>query len=255
MSVRALYSLMQSGEARLGGGEGMQGIYGSITQASMSRVLDALAAETALGPDSVMLDVGAGLGRPLMHALVSHDIKRAVGIELDDVKVAKARALVRNIDRANRIDGRQLAPCIDYVCSDIADAKAVHTDDVTHCYSFWEGVPPDAKEAFGRLVQKSDAVQGVAVVQRAVRGESPEQCMHGWGFGSLVLVNTFAVSMAGSGRKMTAYIFRRDSGVLTPSPRTLPLEEFCTPKTQENVTDDATPRDRAKAPKRRRLSL
>ena len=46
----------------------------------MSRVLDALAAETALGPDSVMLDVGGGLGRPLMHALVSHDIKRAVGI-------------------------------------------------------------------------------------------------------------------------------------------------------------------------------
>ena len=233
----------------------MQGIYGSITQASMSRVLDALAAETALGPDSIMLDVGAGLGRPLMHALVSHNIKRAVGIELDDVKVAKARALVRYIDRKNRIDGRQLAPCIDYVCSDIADAKAVHTDDVTHCYSFWEGLRPDAKEAFGRLVQKSDAVQGVAVVQPAVRGESPEQCMHGWGFGSLVLVNTFAVSMAGSGRKMTAYIFRRDSGVLTPSPRTLPLEEFCTPKTQETVTDDATPRDRAKAPKRRRLSL
>ena len=172
-AVCTLYSLMQSGEARLGGGEGMQGIYGSITQASMSRVLDALAAETALGPDSIMLDVGAGLGRPLMHALVSHDIKRAVGIELDDVKVAKARALVRYIDRKNRIDGRQLAPCIDYVCSDIADAKAVHTDDVTHCYSFWEGLRPDAKEAFGRLVQKSDAVQGVAVVQRAVRGRVP----------------------------------------------------------------------------------
>ena len=54
----------------------------------------------------------------------------------------------------------------------------------------------------GVLGRGTSGVQGVAVVQRAVRGESPEQCMHGWGFGSLVLVNTFAVSMAGSGRKI-----------------------------------------------------
>ena len=48
---------------RLGGGEGVEGLYGSIKKSGMDRVLACLAQRCGLGPDSVLVDVGAGLGR------------------------------------------------------------------------------------------------------------------------------------------------------------------------------------------------
>ena len=42
-------------------------------------------------------------------------------------------------------------------------------DPATHAYSFWEGVPTVARQAFGRLFAASATLTGVAVVQRAVR--------------------------------------------------------------------------------------
>lgn len=48
---------------KLGGGEGVEGLYGSIKKGGMDRVLECLRAQCGLGSDSVLLDVGAGLGR------------------------------------------------------------------------------------------------------------------------------------------------------------------------------------------------
>ena len=70
----------------------------------------------------------------------------------------------------------------------------------THAYSFWEGIPVCAKCAFGRLVAASPEVQGVAVVQRAMRGREPAHVMAELGFGPLQLVGSFAVSMSGAPR-------------------------------------------------------
>lgn len=67
----------------------------------------------------------------------------------------------------------------------------------THAYSFWEGIPVCAKCAFGRLFAASPEVQGVAVVQRAMRGREPAHVMAELGFGPLQLVGSFAVSMSG----------------------------------------------------------
>ena len=67
----------------------------------------------------------------------------------------------------------------------------------THAYSFWEGIPVCAKSAFGRLFAASPDVQGVAVVQRAMRGREPAHVMAELGFGPLQLVGSFAVSMSG----------------------------------------------------------
>jgi hypothetical protein len=84
-------------QRRLGGGEGVEGIYGSITQKGTQRILTSLHHNCGLGPDSVLVDIGAGLGRPLLHAMHSHGIKGGFGIELDTVKVAKVvRALRAN---------------------------------------------------------------------------------------------------------------------------------------------------------------
>ena len=52
-----------SPQSRLGGGEGVEGLYGSVTRAGMHRVLASLAQHTGLGRDSHVVDVGSGLGR------------------------------------------------------------------------------------------------------------------------------------------------------------------------------------------------
>lgn len=48
---------------RLGGGEGVEGLYGSITCTGTQKVLAAMSKHCGLDKDSVLVDIGAGLGR------------------------------------------------------------------------------------------------------------------------------------------------------------------------------------------------
>lgn len=50
-------------QGEVGGGEGVEGTYGSITQAGMQHIVHVLQQRTGLGMASVFLDVGCGLGR------------------------------------------------------------------------------------------------------------------------------------------------------------------------------------------------
>ena len=50
-------------QGKLGGGEGIEGMYGSIKRVGMHKVVQALVQECALDRSSHFLDVGAGLGR------------------------------------------------------------------------------------------------------------------------------------------------------------------------------------------------
>lgn len=48
---------------KVGGGEGLVGIYGSMTRAGTSAIMGAMAEHAGMGPDSVLVDIGAGLCR------------------------------------------------------------------------------------------------------------------------------------------------------------------------------------------------
>lgn len=61
--VHALYSTMNSIETKLGGGEGLEGCYGSITEQNMQRIYEAMRVHTGFGPESSLIDIGAGLGK------------------------------------------------------------------------------------------------------------------------------------------------------------------------------------------------
>lgn len=50
-------------QGRLGGGEGFEGLYGSITRSGMQKVIDCLCSKCCLAQDSHIVDIGAGLGR------------------------------------------------------------------------------------------------------------------------------------------------------------------------------------------------
>ncbi|PSC68631.1 hypothetical protein C2E20_7797 [Micractinium conductrix] len=205
--LKVLYSIMQSIENKLGGGEGVEGLYGSIKKGGMDRVLECLRAQCGLGSDSVLLDVGAGLGRPLMHALLVPGVAGGRGIEIDRIKVDKAEAFLRQaageLERRG-VAARLMPPPIE--CSAVENVGTL--EGSTHAYSFWEGVPIEGKAAFGRLFAAAGSLRSVAVVQRAIR-TCPLAYMADLGFGELELVGCFAVSMSGSGRSFTAYVFNK----------------------------------------------
>jgi len=173
---------------------------------------------------SVVVDVGSGLGRPLLHAVVSHGCRGALGIELDPVKTHKARHLCRETLRrldGDGIDGHRAAPTL--VWADVGALTAL--GPCTHAYSFWEGVPPTARRAFGRLFASSSTLHTLTVVQRGIRG------VGGKGEGDrdnmvdnivartltrdaafpagLELIDDASVAMSGSGRRFRAYTLRR----------------------------------------------
>ena len=80
---------------RLGGGEGVEGLYGSVNRSGMHKVLECFRARCGLDAGSRLVDIGAGLGRPLLHALIEPGIASAFGVEIDRVKVDKADAFLR----------------------------------------------------------------------------------------------------------------------------------------------------------------
>ena len=47
----------------MGGGEGLEGVYGSISKTGTTEILEAFKVYAGMGKDSVMLDIGSGLGR------------------------------------------------------------------------------------------------------------------------------------------------------------------------------------------------
>ncbi|KAL3160311.1 hypothetical protein ABBQ38_009701 [Trebouxia sp. C0009 RCD-2024] len=207
--VKALYYIMQSAENKLGGGEGIEGLYGSLTRTGMQKVLHSLSKSCGLDQSSRLVDVGAGLGRPLLHALIHPGIASGYGIEIDQIKCSKAHAFLRQSAAAllkRGFTSKELAVPV-VKCSAIEKISSL--DPATHAYSFWEGVPIDAKCAFGSLFAASRTLKAVAVVQRAMRQADPAEVMAELGFGQVDLVSSFAVSMSGSGRSFTAYVFNK----------------------------------------------
>jgi hypothetical protein len=88
--------------------------------------------------------------------------------------------------------------------------KVLSLDPATHAYSFWEGVPLDARAAFGHLFDGSHTLRSVTVVQRSMRSENPEEVMEqDYCFGPVDLVETLSVAMSGSNRQFTAYVFNK----------------------------------------------
>jgi len=98
--IKKLYGQMRSVERALGGGEGVAGLYGSITQGSMEKVIQAWKEKCEFGRKSIMCDIGAGLARPLLHAIGDGEIdgSRSFGIEIDMVKCEKAAGKPRHIE-------------------------------------------------------------------------------------------------------------------------------------------------------------
>jgi hypothetical protein len=213
-ALSQLYRLMNGLENSLGGGEGVVGLYGSIAPAHTERLFQSLSKLAGMSSESILMDVGSGLCRPLIHALATGRVAACRGVEVDRVKCQKAEAFIELTKKRMRAKGMTLSSDfnVEVVNESIEQVKSL--DPVTHVYSFWEGVPVDARAGLGRLFRESTTVQAICVVQRAMRCASPADFMcQEYGFGALRLLATSKVTMSGSGRSFTAYVFSKETGV------------------------------------------
>jgi hypothetical protein len=94
----------------------------------------------------------------------------------------------------------------------------------THVYTFWQGMPLAAKQALGAMFKASSTTVAVAIVQPAIhRSEAPVDMMRELGFGKLELVGSaLPVSMAGSGHKKWAYVFKKTGLAVAADKANLP---------------------------------
>lgn len=97
--------IVNGSKGNVGGGEGMEGIYGSLTLNGMQSVVTSLQRFCGLKAESGFVDVGAGLGRPMMHLLVHPGLKKLWGIEVDGIKIQKACAFTRQLQQKLRNEG------------------------------------------------------------------------------------------------------------------------------------------------------
>lgn len=198
--LKKLYSSMQAEERRLGGGEGVCGVYGSIACAGMDRVVAMLKHHAAFATDSVLVDIGSGLGRPLAHVAMDPGVRRGIGIEIDSVKHVKALEFTKRVFAKMQLD------CDVLLLN--KHIKDVLWTDGTHAYTFWEGFSADDKARVAEFFNTSN-MKHIVVVQRAMR--DPCAAMHDHGFARLRLLDKTPVTMSGSGRAFHAYLFETAS--------------------------------------------
>ncbi|GAB4814101.1 hypothetical protein N2152v2_001147 [Parachlorella kessleri] len=138
----------------------------------------------------------AVIRKPLLQALVWPGLEGAFGIEVDAIKVHKAEAFLKltvgELQEKGVLSQHLAQPEIRHSLIE----QVTTLDPFTHAYSFWDGIPPAGKAAFGRLFAASSTLQAVAVVQHAMRG-NPEEAMLQLGFGPVELVDTLTVRMSG----------------------------------------------------------
>ncbi|GLC54088.1 hypothetical protein PLESTB_000822500 [Pleodorina starrii] len=214
-AIQAVHSRWPHMENRLGGGaNGGPGLYGTLACKGISTVFALLVLLTGMCSYSVLVDPGAGLGRALVHAVLL-GLRRAWGFELDAGRASQAvgaccKTLCRSFLKSHgKLAARYLAswwPRVQH--ASVAELPPDCFDGSTHLYTFWEGWTPDDREELAAKVNASKDLKGLAFVQHSE--VNMQESIVDAGFRDLVLVAVCTgLGMSGSGRKFTAYIFKR----------------------------------------------
>lgn len=201
-NVKELYKLINKVERDVGGDAGIMGMSGSVARLSMDAILRSM----ELDSTSCLLDIGSGLGRPLLHGLVL-GAAGVCGIEFDPIKHVKAQTLISRILPLEY----QVRTCCYNLDVQQVQSLADLDERITHIFSFWQGINHEARATVGRLVThswlKTDNLRSVAVVQEFRK--DMQAYMSKVNFPpELSLVDSFPVSMIGSAAKFRAYIFK-----------------------------------------------
>ena len=205
-----------------GGGEGVDGTYGTLNVGSTIDIMTLAGLDRA----SVLLDIGAGLGRACFIASAYFNIMESYGIEMDPVKSGKAVDLMciaeSQLSRKGYPTSSYNLPKIicDHISEVVYGCPALHSllshhyfipsqitsiEPATVIYLAWKGFSDDSKACIGRLVSASSSVTTLIIVQYYDNGLANE-LTSSFGFPPLECMGQKAVFMEG-GAAMHAYCF------------------------------------------------
>lgn len=93
--VATAYSLIKKVTGTLGGGANNGPIYGELTEHALQRVVEVLKQMCGLDRTSRFLDVGGGIGKPVIHLAQDPGVRVAIGVEVEETrcKVIKKYAI------------------------------------------------------------------------------------------------------------------------------------------------------------------
>ncbi|GLC75175.1 hypothetical protein PLESTF_001603300 [Pleodorina starrii] len=162
---------------QIGCGEGQEGLYGSLTFLSQLKLTWELMAGGDMprspatwqpGQEPVVLDFGAGTGRPMVLWQSLNLVHRAIGYEFDQVKVGKSLPyMLRLITRVRFESGlpiRTDPPTL--LLQDVAKLRPADVSPLrpTLGYSFCAGMPPEAKKAMGDILRGCASMKVLVLV-------------------------------------------------------------------------------------------
>ena len=140
------------------------GLAGEMRVGSMHTIVQFLMDECGMGPGSTFLDIGSGLGKPVLHAALHAQVQHALGIEVAHATWALAMStLLRARDRSHL----PTAPTIHYTHASVSSLS--NLNPCTHVYMFDIGFTPEIYAHIATLISNApwlhwDASQACAVV-------------------------------------------------------------------------------------------
>jgi hypothetical protein len=133
MDVSIAYSIFKKATGALGGGGDGGPIYGELTQKSMGKVVRSMADQCGLGAESRLLDIGAGIGKPNVHAALL-PVELYYGVEVSRVRWELCMHVMKLLLAST---DEHVASAADRCYFDCSDITAAHTlDPFTHVYMF-----------------------------------------------------------------------------------------------------------------------
>lgn len=196
--VSTAYSIFSKSTGALGGGGDGGPIYGELTRKSMEKVVRAMAEQCGLGAQSRLLDIGAGLGKPNVHAALL-PVEISYGVEVSRVRWELCMHVMKLLLASTEEHLAAAAAKCHFDCSDIT---AAHTlDPFTHIYMFDVGFPP------ALMIHIATAFNASTTPGHLVCFKN-EHLILGYGF-DVELVTKFPTSMHGSSEGHHCYVYKR----------------------------------------------
>ena len=151
-AARQLYRAIQHADGMLNGTD--DGLAGEMRVGSMHTIVQFLMDTCSMGPGSTFLDIGSGLGKPVLHVALHAQVQHALGIEVAHATWALAMStLLRARDRSHL----PTTPTIHYAHTSVASLSTLNP--CTHVYMFDIGFTPEIYAHIANLISSSPTVQ------------------------------------------------------------------------------------------------
>lgn len=144
-----------------------------------------------MGPETIFLDIGSGLGEPMIAAASGFKVQLAIGIEVHKNRV---EASIRNFLQKGVSRAFPIHASLEEIC---------HYDPVTHVYCYTYGMDSCARNCIRESILSSKSVQYVMTDRKDLLRYESNEASH------FVQKSTVVLTMAGSKETRKFYILER----------------------------------------------